>query len=81
MEKPTGTIIDVFINKVYISTYIIIAVYVILAIWLYESKTGTHLRACGEHPQAADSVGINVYKMRYLGVTISEFLASLGGYA
>ena len=81
MDKPTGTILDVFINKVYISTYIIIAIYVILSIWLYKSKTGTHLRACGEHPQAADSVGINVYKMRYLGVTVSGFLAGLGGYA
>ena len=46
-----------------------------------KSKTGTHLRACGEHPQAADSVGINVYKMRFLGTTISGFLAGIGGYA
>ena len=40
-----------------------------------------HLRACGEHPQAANSVGINVFKMRYLGTTISGFLAGVGGYA
>lgn len=81
MENPTGTLLDVLINKVYISTYIIIALFVVLAIWLYKSKTGTHLRACGEHPQAADSVGINVKKMRYLGTTISGFLAGIGGYA
>ena len=38
------------------------------------------LRSCGENPQAADSLGINVYKMRYLGVGLSGFLAGVGGY-
>ncbi len=74
-------IYEIFFNKAYISTYIIFVLYILLSIWLYKSKTGTHLRACGEHPQAADSVGINVYKMRYLGTTISGFLAGIGGYA
>lgn len=74
-------IFEIFFNKAYISTYIVFVLYVVLSIWLYKSKTGTHLRACGEHPQAADSVGINVYKMRYLGTTISGFLAGIGGYA
>ena len=72
---------EIFCNKAYISTYIIFGLFVVLSIWLYKSKTGTHLRACGEHPQAADSVGINVYKMRFLGTTISGFLAGVGGYA
>lgn len=74
-------IFEIFFNKVYISTYICLALFIVLSIWLYKSKTGTHLRACGEHPQAADSVGINVYKMRFLGTTISGFLAGVGGYA
>ena len=80
-EGEMNPIFEIFFNKAYISTYIVFALYIVLSIWLYKSKTGTHLRACGEHPQAADSVGINVYKMRYLGTTISGFLAGIGGYA
>ena len=53
----------------------LIGAYVIL----YKTRFGLRLMACGEHPQAADSVGINVYKMRWAGVLISGMLAGIGG--
>ena len=75
-----GPIIDLFINKVYLTTYICIIIFVIVSIFLYKTKTGLRLRSCGENPQAADSLGINVHKMRYLGVGLSGFLAGIGGF-
>lgn len=69
-----------FFDKMFISTYIVIGLFVVLSILLYKTKYGLRLRACGEHPQAADSVGINVAGMRYLGTTISGALAGMGGY-
>ena len=73
-------ILQIFGDKAYISTYIVIAVFILLSLWLYFTRTGMRMRACGENPQAAASVGINVFKMRYLGTTISGALAGLGGY-
>ena len=68
-----------FFQNTYITTYIGIGILIVSSIVLYKTKFGLRLRACGEHPQAADSVGVNVYKIRYAGVMISGALAGLGG--
>ena len=69
-----------FIDKTYLATYICIILFVVLSILLYKTRFGLRLRSCGENPQAADSLGINVYKMRYIGTTISGALAGMGGF-
>lgn len=70
---------NLLFKNAYITTYL---GFIILALsWfaLYKTRFGLRLRSCGEHPQAADSVGINVYKTRYFGVAISGALAGIGG--
>lgn len=62
-----------------ITTPIAIIIWVIAFIVLYKTRFGLRLMSCGEHPQAAASAGINVYKMRYFGVGISGALAGFGG--
>ena len=82
IDKSTdiGFLGETFLNKVYLATYICILIFIILSIILYKTRFGLRLRACGENPQAADSLGINVYKMRYAGTTISGALAGMGGF-
>ena len=80
INEGASGIVRIFTDKAYLSTYIMIVVFILLSVWIYKTKTGMRMRACGEHPQAADSVGINVAAMRYLGTTISGALAGCGGY-
>ena len=71
------------IGKLELSIFVPLGIILLIIsyIVLYKTRFGLRLRACGEHPQAADSVGINVYKMRYAGVMISGALGAIGGLA
>jgi simple sugar transport system permease protein len=75
-----GFLGETFLHKVYLATYLCIIIFVVLSVILYTTRFGLRLRSCGENPQAADSLGINVYRMRYAGTTISGALAGLGGF-
>ncbi len=70
---------SLFFTKTYASTWLVIAILILATFILYKTPFGMRLRACGEHPQAADAAGINVYKMRYIGVMISGGFSALGG--
>ena len=70
---------EMFFNDFYISTFIGIIILIFTYVFLYKTKTGLRIRTCGENPHAADAAGINVYKIRYLGVVLSGVLAGIGG--
>lgn len=71
---------DIFFKNIGASFYIALIIIILSVIVLYKTKFGLRLRACGENPHAADSAGINIYKMRFIGVGISGALAALGGF-
>ena len=79
-NEDLGFLGNTLLHKVYLATYICISMFIVLSVVLYKTRFGLRLRSCGENPQAADSLGINVYHMRYAGVTISGALAGLGGF-
>lgn len=66
-------------QNVFVSFYLGLALLAIVWIFLYKTKTGLRIRAIGENPSAADSLGVNIYKLRYLSVISSGFLAGMGG--
>ena len=80
LEGTNNFFVNAFLDKVYPATYVCIVLYVVLAVIMYKTRFGLRLRSCGENPQASASLGINVFKMRYIGVLISGALAGIGGF-
>jgi simple sugar transport system permease protein len=68
-----------FFSQSYWTTWVCLAIWALSWILLYKTSFGLRLRACGEHPSAVASAGVNVHRMRYFGVTMSGALAGLGG--
>ena len=78
----TGTVFGRFMDNVfatYFTTYFVFALAILVWFIFYKTRFGLRLRACGEHPKACETLGINVLGMRFLCVTISGLLAGLGG--
>ena len=69
-----------FFQRTYLTVFLSLILLIVSFIIFYKTKFGLRLRACGEHPQAADSVGINVHRMRYAGTSISGVLGGIGGF-
>ena len=69
------------INGFEFNWFMLVAIIAVIVVYfiLYKNRFGLRLMACGEHPQAADSVGISVVRMRWAGVLISGVLGGLGG--
>lgn len=66
-------------KQTYASTWLVLGILLLGWFLLYKTPFGLRLRACGEHPHAADSAGVNVYKIRYIAVMMSGAFAGLGG--
>ncbi len=69
----------ILFQNAYITTYIGFAIIGVAIFVFSETRFGMRLSACGENPQAADSLGINVYRTRYVALAISGALGGLGG--
>mgnify|MGYP000853538401 CR=1 FL=1 len=75
---PTGSFLSNVLN-VYSVAYLVFILAGVCWFIFYKTRFGAHLRAVGEHPEACESLGIDVYRVRYSCVILSGFMAGLGG--
>jgi general nucleoside transport system permease protein len=74
-----GNFLDTVFGSLSLLVWIMFAVVILASIVLFKTTIGLRLRSVGEHPRAADAVGISVYRVRYVAVVVSGMLAALGG--
>jgi simple sugar transport system permease protein len=74
----SGSFLSNVLNVYYVAYLVFVFAFIAWFVF-YKTKFGTHLRAVGEHPEACESLGINVYRVRYICVIFSGFMAGLGG--
>jgi general nucleoside transport system permease protein len=71
---------DLFFQSVNVGLYVGILILLLAYLFVYKTRLGLRLMACGENPHAADSLGVNIYKVRYGAVLTSGFLGGMGGF-
>jgi ABC-type uncharacterized transport system permease subunit len=77
--QSLGTFLEDAFGDMNLMTWLAFGVVVLSYVVMFQTPIGLRIRACGEHPRAADTVGINVYGVRYASVVLSGMLAALGG--
>lgn len=70
---------DIFFKNIYTAVFLVFILVALTSFVVYKTSFGLRLRSTGENPHASDSMGINVAKMRYIGVILSGAFAGLAG--
>jgi len=78
---PDGSFLNIILDNQYATVYVALIFVLLIWFFLYKTKYGLRLRSVGEHPTAADTLGINVIRIRYFAVIMSGVMAGFGGAA
>ena len=78
---PEGSFLNIIFDNQYATVYLALVMVFLIWFFLYKTKYGLRLRSVGEHPTAADTMGINVMRIRYFAVIMSGVFAGFGGAA